>query len=226
MRDRIVAYQVGGKIVTIDVQSQDLSQHRVKALPVAAGNVARVVVAAAAISRVDIQVAVPGAEAEPTAVVISLRLAVRHNRGEARAGHIGVAGRHRVFPDVIAEHGVGVGILSRKIDVKLAVGGVVGVKRHPQQAAFAAGGDARDRQKRRRLQYARCEVENPDRAAPLHDEQPRTIARRVRDEQWRAKPRRHPRQPCQRAMRLRRLPETAQSRSRQAGHKSSSGIIA
>ena len=89
----------------------------------------------------------------------------------------------------------------RDIDIELAEAGhacvgVIGVEGQPQQPAFAAGIDG-GRKERRGLQDAGREIEDPDLAAALGDEEPRGVTRGVRDEDGHS-PGRWPRDPTPR----------------------------
>jgi hypothetical protein len=144
-----------------------------------------VAAAAAAVARGDVQVAVNRAESNPTGVVVDARLNETQNRSEAGVGDVGIRGngvlanvrgewRHGALKDLAA-------VVDGHIHIELPVIRVIGMERHSQKTTFAFLVDVWNRKKRRGFQQARFQVQDPDRAGMLGDEQPGAVARRRGD---------------------------------------------
>ena len=171
---RIVWWNRVGSGSGINVNTKHFAEQSRQTLRIAPWfDVARsLVVRTAAISGRDVQIVrVAGAwtEADPSAVVIGLRVSEREQNsftGWIRDVRIGRDGELRDVRHAIAKSAAGNG----EVEIELSVCGIVWIKRHAEQTLLAAGSQASERQEWIRVERAIGEIENSDSAVLLHNE--------------------------------------------------------
>ena len=127
-RHRIVAVRVGGKVVAVNVEAEDIAEQVVDVLP-GFGRVA----ATAAVADRGVEVAV-GTEFDPAALVIRQPVGLvdpQQQRLACGIGMVRVGGRDLVAADL--------GVVARigDVDVEIAVARVVRIERKADQAAVS-----------------------------------------------------------------------------------------
>ena len=182
-RNRVVPVGVRRKAVAVHIDAQDLAQQGVQVLGVVLRIAAR-----ATITGGDVEKPVRS-KPHPAAVVIAERLVVaQHHPPGPGIGMVGIGSA--IFADLGVAAGVG------QIDVEKAVGGVVRMKRQPQQALLAAAGQAGIWQVQIAVgvQLTGVKVQNADASGVLFDnEQAVRVPRRRRGEQGVGQARGYPR---------------------------------
>jgi len=141
------------------------------------------VVAAAPVAGGDVELAVDGAEADPAAVVVGLGLGEAEDLSErARVGEVGVCGIDGELADAGGEGGAGGGDVDVELaEARCADGVVVGVEGQTQEPTLAGGVDGGGEEGSGE-DGAGVQVEDPDGAAALRDEEARRVAGGVGDE--------------------------------------------
>lgn len=140
------------------------------------------VVAVTAIARRDVKIVIvirARTKSNPPAVMIGLRLIIcQHGLdiGWRCVGDVRIS-RHLVLTDLAdagVKHAPGRGALH----IKLSVGRVIRIKGEPEQTLLTAALKVRNRQKRRRVQQSRVQIQNANLSTLLNNEQTIEVTRR------------------------------------------------
>ncbi len=180
----------------IDIDPQNLAQQRRIILRISTwlDTAGAFVIPVSAITRRDVEiVCVAGsrAEANPTAVVIALRLIEREQRRCRKTVRTRRDLDLRDGGNALAKDTAG----RRVIGVELAVASIVGMEREPEQALFASAPVAQKWRKideRCRVQRKGLKIENSYAAGLFDNEQPAGVGRGCGDEDGGAETRRNP----------------------------------
>lgn len=141
------------RIVAQGIDSQQFSQQII-------GNILGVVLRIATgstIPRGDVQETIGRAKGQPASIVVGKGL-VKGQNGASRVG-VSQVGRLTLILTNYRVAAVGRG---GQVHVETTIGRVVGVKRQPQQTLFVTGSQTGYGKKRRVVQNAGCQIQNPD----------------------------------------------------------------